>query len=58
MHDINKVELTNDLENNDLLCMGLKSLIDSGCSRESLSTVVEELCNTSESLRNKYGTFN
>jgi hypothetical protein len=58
MPDTNKNLLTNELENNEMLCLGLKALIDGGGSRKSLSTVVEELCNSSESLKNKYGTFN
>jgi len=58
MSDTNKARLTNDLEKNEMLCLGLKSLIDSGSSQNSLSVVVEELCDNSESLRNKYGTFN
>jgi hypothetical protein len=56
--DTNEARLTNDLENNEMLCLGLKALIDSGSSRKSLSAVVEELCDSSESLKNKYGTFN
>lgn len=58
MSDTNKARLTNDLEKNEMLCLGLKALIDSGSSQNSLSVVVEELCDSSESLRNKYGTFN
>ncbi len=58
MSDTNKTRLTNDLENNEMLCLGLKALIDGGSSQKSLSIVVEELCDSSESLKNKYGTFN
>jgi hypothetical protein len=58
MSNAKKSILTNVLENNELLCLGLKALIDGGSSRESLSTVVEGLCDSSESLKNKYGTFN
>jgi len=50
--------LTSELEKNEQICLGLKVLIDSGCSRESLSAVAEELCDRSELLKNKYGTFN
>jgi hypothetical protein len=31
-------------------CIGLKALIDGGCSLKSLSNVVEELCDQSESI--------
>lgn len=58
MSDSNKVQLTNDLEKNSMLCLGLKALIDCGCSQESLSTIVEELCDSSEFLKNRYSTFN
>ncbi len=50
--------LTNELELNEQFCLSLKSLIDSGCSRESLSTIAEELCDRAESIKNKHGSFN
>ena len=50
--------LTNELEKNEQLCISLKSLVDSGCSKESLSTVVEELCDRAEYIKNQYGSFN
>lgn len=31
-------------------CIGLKALIDGGCSLKSLSNVVEELCDQSENI--------
>jgi hypothetical protein len=31
-------------------CNGLKALIDGGCSVDSITDVVEELCNQSESI--------
>lgn len=31
-------------------CTGLKALIDGGCSLDSLSDVVEELCDQSEQI--------
>ncbi|MEY8213798.1 MAG: hypothetical protein RPR97_04845 [Colwellia sp.] len=58
MSNIDTTSLTNDLEKNEQICIGLKSLINSACSRESLSAIVEELCDRSESLKNKCGTFN
>lgn len=50
--------LTHELEKNEQICIGLKALIDNGCSRESLSVLAEELCDRSESLKNKYGSYN
>lgn len=49
--------LTSELEKNDQFCLGLKSLIDSGCSQQTLSTLVDELCDKSEILKNTFGTF-
>ena len=49
--------LTNELEKNEQFCMSLKSLIDSGCSKESLSVVAEELCDRAELIKNTYGSF-
>ncbi|MFT5298518.1 MAG: hypothetical protein ACI9YH_004566 [Colwellia sp.] len=31
-------------------CNGLKALIDGGCSVDSISNVIEELCNQSENI--------
>lgn len=50
--------LTSELESNEQFCMSLKSLIDSDCCRESLSVIAEELCDRSEQLKYKFGTFN
>ena len=50
--------LTSELEKNEQFCLGFKSLIDSGCSQEALSALAEELCDKSESLKNKFGVFN
>lgn len=58
MSNKNSTLLTSELEKNDQFCLGLKSLIDSGCSQQALSTLVEELCDKSESLKNTFGTFN
>ena len=45
------IVLTTDHTNKHMqFCIGLKALIDGGCSLESLSNVVEELCNQSESI--------
>jgi hypothetical protein len=49
--------LTSELEKNEQFCHGLKSLIDSGCSMETLSELAEELCDKSESLKNRFGVF-
>lgn len=42
--------LTRELEKNVQFCLSLKSLIDSGCSIQTLSTLAEELCDNSENL--------
>lgn len=49
--------LTNELEKNQQICLGLKALVDSGFSHQSLSVVVDELCDKSDSLKNTFGTF-
>jgi hypothetical protein len=50
--------LTSELEKNEQFCQSLKTLIQNGCSRETLSVLAEELCDNSESIRNRFGTFN
>jgi hypothetical protein len=48
---VNKNILTTEHTNKHVqFCTGLKALIDGGCSLESLSNVVEELCNQSENI--------
>jgi len=42
--------LTNITEKHVQFCIGLKSLIDGGCTVDSLSDIVEELCNQSERI--------
>ena len=46
--------LKNELEKNEQFCMSVKSLIDNGCSRETLSMLAEELCDRAESIKNTY----
>jgi len=43
-------DLTNITAKHIQFCHGLKALIDGGCSVDSLSDVVEELCDQSESI--------
>ena len=50
--------LTSELEKNNQFCIGLKSLIDGDCSKEALLSLTEELCDKSESLVHRFGTFN
>jgi len=47
---MSNLDLTNITAKHVQFCNGLKALIDGGCSLESLSDVVEELCNQSESI--------
>jgi len=49
--------LTAELEKNEQMCMSLKALIDFGCSRDTLSVLAEELCDQTESMKNRYGVF-
>lgn len=50
MSKANNELLTNITEKHVQFCHGLKALIDGGCSVDSLSNVIEELCNQSESI--------
>lgn len=49
--------LTNELEKNEQICISLKLLIDNDCSKEVLSILVEELCDKSEHMKNRFGVF-
>lgn len=44
------VELTNKQVQ---FCIGIKSLLDSDCSKESISAAMEELCDRMESIHFK-----
>ena len=57
MSNQDNILLTTELEKNAQFCMGLKVLIDNDCSKETLSNIAEELCDSSESLRDKFGIF-
>jgi hypothetical protein len=50
--------LTNELEKNEQFCMSLKSLIDSGCSKKTLSALAEEICDKSETIKYMFGALN
>jgi hypothetical protein len=50
MSKLNNLLLTDMTEKHVQFCIGLKALIDGGCSIDSISDVVEELCNQSESI--------
>jgi hypothetical protein len=47
---INTVLTTVHTDKHMQCCIGLKALIEGGCSLESLSNVVEELCDQSENI--------
>jgi hypothetical protein len=51
-------QINSELEANEQFCMSLKSLIDNGCCRKTLSLIAEELCDRAESIKHQYGTFN
>jgi hypothetical protein len=57
MSNLDNLLLTNITEKHVQFCIGLKAIIDGGCSVDSISDVVEELCNQSESIH-QLSSFN
>lgn len=53
MSKTNDTTLNNLVSNHTQFCLGLKSLIDGGCSTEALNPVIEELCDQAESINSK-----
>ncbi|MBU2871372.1 hypothetical protein [Colwellia sp. E2M01] len=50
--------LASELEKNEQICISLKSLIDSDCSKQTLSVLAEELCDKSETIKYLFGVHN
>jgi hypothetical protein len=50
MSKIDSTALSIELEKNNQFCLGLKSLISSGCKQEVIDDLLEELCDKSEML--------
>ncbi|MFT5298156.1 MAG: hypothetical protein ACI9YH_004203 [Colwellia sp.] len=50
MSNLENLLLTNITAKHVQFCNGLKGLIDGGCSLDSLSNVIEELCDQSENI--------
>lgn len=55
MSNIDITALKIELEKNNQFCLGLKSLITSGCKPSSIDELLEQLCDKSEGLLLKFG---
>jgi hypothetical protein len=54
MSKIDSTALSIELEKNNQFCLGLKSLISSGCNKEIIDDLLEQLCDKSEYLASKF----
>lgn len=57
MSNLNNTLLTELTAKHVQFCLGLKTLIDSGCSLESLNNVIEELCDQTEDIHLRSATI-
>jgi hypothetical protein len=58
MSNLNNTLLTDITAKHVQFCLGLKALVDGGCSLESLSNVMEELCDQTETIHLRSGIIN